>query len=102
MTPTRLRRRVPLPGGRVLTDKATAVCGATVVLRRPTLGSVRVGIEGGFAAVSRQWRPHSPSQQPSGKRPPCHTDQQCNQDESVSALWGKCTPLGVCECNPLS
>lgn len=33
-----------------------------------------------------------------GKRAPCLNDQSCNDDESVSALWGKCTPLGTCEC----
>ncbi|HYQ15634.1 MAG TPA: hypothetical protein VEQ58_07750 [Polyangiaceae bacterium] len=37
---------------------------------------------------------------PAGKRPPCINDQSCNDDESVSALWGKCTPLGTCECAP--
>jgi hypothetical protein len=37
---------------------------------------------------------------PSGKRAPCTSDQACNDDESVSALWGTCTPLGVCECKP--
>lgn len=36
---------------------------------------------------------------PSGKRAPCQTDQACNDDERVSALWGRCTELGVCECN---
>jgi hypothetical protein len=34
----------------------------------------------------------------SGKRAPCANDQSCNDDESVSALWGKCTALGTCEC----
>ena len=36
---------------------------------------------------------------PRGKRAPCQTDQACNDDQSVSALWGRCTELGVCECN---
>jgi len=35
---------------------------------------------------------------PAGKRAPCASDQSCNDDESVSALWGKCTALGTCEC----
>ena len=35
---------------------------------------------------------------PSGKRAPCNSDQSCNDDETVSALWGKCTALGTCEC----
>ncbi|HWA75479.1 MAG TPA: hypothetical protein VG937_24255 [Polyangiaceae bacterium] len=39
---------------------------------------------------------------PAGKRAPCQlgADQQCNEDPSVSALWGRCTELGVCECKP--
>jgi hypothetical protein len=37
---------------------------------------------------------------PSVKRPPCSSDQTCNDDETINALWGKCTPLGVCECMP--
>lgn len=40
------------------------------------------------------------SAEPAGKRAPCANDQSCNDDESVSALWGKCTPLGTCECAP--
>jgi hypothetical protein len=36
---------------------------------------------------------------PHGKRAPCSTDQSCNDDPSVSALWGVCTEMGVCECN---
>lgn len=35
---------------------------------------------------------------PAGKRAACASDQSCNDDESVSALWGKCTALGTCEC----
>jgi hypothetical protein len=39
---------------------------------------------------------------PSGKRAPCTlgADQSCNADPAVSALWGRCTELGVCECQP--
>jgi len=34
-----------------------------------------------------------------GKRAPCTTDQSCNGDPSVSALWGHCVKeTGVCEC----
>jgi hypothetical protein len=40
----------------------------------------------------------SPPGAPQGKRAPCTTDQSCNDDTSVSALWGRCSPLGVCEC----
>jgi hypothetical protein len=37
---------------------------------------------------------------PRGKRSPCTTDQSCNGDPSVSALWGHCVQeTGVCECN---
>jgi hypothetical protein len=39
---------------------------------------------------------------PAGKRAPCTfgADQTCNANPSVSALWGHCTELGVCECKP--
>lgn len=39
---------------------------------------------------------------PAGKRAPCTlgADQTCNDDGRVSALWGRCTELGVCECAP--
>jgi len=39
---------------------------------------------------------------PHGKHAPCTlgADQLCNDDPAVSALWGRCTELGVCECNP--
>jgi hypothetical protein len=39
---------------------------------------------------------------PAGKRAPCTlgADQSCNDDPTVSALWGRCTELGVCECKP--
>jgi hypothetical protein len=40
----------------------------------------------------------APAGVPQGKRAPCTTDQSCNENASVSALWGHCTPLGVCEC----
>ena len=88
--------------GEVLTDKGDgSLRRHGCPSGRPRLGSVRVGIEGGLCCgITPVAATPSPSQQPSGKRAPCHTDQQCNQDESVSALWGKCTPLGVCECNP--
>jgi hypothetical protein len=39
-----------------------------------------------------------PSGVPAGKRAPCANDQSCNDDETVSALWGRCTALGTCEC----
>lgn len=43
--------------------------------------------------------PSSP-EAPRGKRAPCTTDQSCNHDPSVSALWGHCVKeTGVCECN---
>ncbi len=46
--------------------------------------------------------PAAPNEEkPHGKRAPCTlgADQSCNDDPSVSALWGRCTELGVCECN---
>ena len=44
----------------------------------------------------------SDSAAPAGKRAPCTlgADQSCNEDPKVSALWGRCTELGVCECKP--
>jgi hypothetical protein len=43
--------------------------------------------------------PQGDAATPHGKRAPCSSDQACNDDPSVSALWGRCTELGVCECN---
>lgn len=43
--------------------------------------------------------PSPPVAAPHGKRAPCSTDQSCNEDPAVSALWGRCTEMGVCECN---
>lgn len=40
----------------------------------------------------------APPAAPHGKRAPCSTDQSCNDDPAVSALWGRCTAMGVCEC----
>ena len=69
---------------------------------RRELGRVKVGFEGGIccapAAAALTPSPTSPSSD--AKRPPCTTDQSCNEEEAVSALWGSCTALGVCECKP--
>lgn len=43
--------------------------------------------------------PAQPVAAPHGKRAPCSTDQSCNEDPAVSALWGRCTEMGVCECH---
>jgi len=43
--------------------------------------------------------PSQPVAAPHGKRAPCSSDQSCNEDPAVSALWGRCTEMGVCECN---
>jgi hypothetical protein len=90
--------------GEVLTDKGDGALHAHGCPDgRKQLGKVRVGIENGLccapaaAAVSP---PAAPAAGSAGKRAPCTTDQACNDDESISALWGKCTPLGVCECKP--
>lgn len=39
---------------------------------------------------------------PQGKRAACTfgRDETCNGDPAISALWGRCTPLGTCECSP--
>jgi hypothetical protein len=44
--------------------------------------------------------PAPPAAESSGKRTPCTLgqDQTCNDNPAVSALWGRCTELGVCEC----
>ena len=43
----------------------------------------------------------APAHAPSGKRAPCTfgADQTCNEDPRVSAIWGRCTEQGTCECN---
>jgi len=63
---------------------------------RQELGHVRVGLENGLCCAPAATT--TTSAPPAGKRPPCTTDQSCNDDDSISALWGKCTALGVCEC----
>lgn len=50
-------------------------------------------------ALSQDGTSAPPVAAPHGKRAPCSTDQSCNEDPAVSALWGVCTELGVCECN---
>lgn len=64
---------------------------------RAWLGSVRTGIEGGLCCALAAGGPPA-----AGKRRPCKlgADQECNDDPAVSALWGRCTELGVCECKP--
>ena len=54
-------------------------------------GAVEAPAEGG--------EPSQPVAAPHGKRAPCSSDQSCNEDPAVSALWGHCTEMGVCECN---
>jgi len=82
--------------GEVLTDKGDGALHADGCPDgRKQLGKVRVGIENGLCCA-----PASSPAAPASKRSPCANDQSCNDDDSVSALWGKCTPLGVCECKP--
>jgi hypothetical protein len=50
-------------------------------------------------SLAPEGEPAVPPSHPAGKRPPCRGDQSCNEDRSVSALWGKCTEYGVCECH---
>ncbi|HEY8946121.1 MAG TPA: hypothetical protein VIM73_17755 [Polyangiaceae bacterium] len=65
---------------------------------RAKLGVVQLGIEGGLCCAE----PSPIEQAPTGKRAPCKLgeDQSCNENPAVSALWGRCTELGVCECKP--
>ena len=86
--------------GEVLTDKGDGALHAHGCPDgRQELGKVKVGIENGLCCAPAV-ATTTPSAPPAGKRAPCANDQSCNDDESVSALWGKCTPLGVCECKP--
>lgn len=86
--------------GEVLTDKGDGKLHAEGCPDgREKLGTVRVGLENGLCCAPAVANT-PPSAPPAGKRAPCTTDQACNDDESVSALWGKCTALGVCECKP--
>jgi hypothetical protein len=87
--------------GEVLTDKGDGALHRNGCPDgRQELGKVRVGVENGLCCAPAASAPAPPPASPAGKRAPCTTDQACNEDESVSSLWGKCTPLGVCECKP--
>jgi len=84
--------------GEVLTDKGDGALHAHGCPDgRLELGKVKVGLENGLCCAPAL-ASSAPNAPPAGKRAPCANDQSCNDDESVSALWGKCTPLGVCEC----
>lgn len=86
--------------GEVLTDKGDGSLQANGCPNgRQELGHVKVGLENGLCCAPAA-APTNPPPTAAGKRAPCATDQSCNDDETVSALWGKCTPLGVCECKP--
>jgi len=86
--------------GEVLTDKGDgALHRDGCPDGRQELGKVRVGVEDGLCCAPPA-QAAAPTGAPQGKRPPCANDQSCNEDETVSALWGKCTALGVCECKP--
>jgi hypothetical protein len=85
--------------GEVLTDKGDgSLHSQGCPDGRQELGHVRVGLENGLCCAPAASTTPPPSSPPAGKRAPCSSDQSCNNDESISALWGKCTPLGVCEC----
>jgi hypothetical protein len=88
--------------GEVLTDKGDgALHSSGCPDGRKELGKVRVGIENGLCCAPSTSAATPPvAEAPAGKRAPCTSDQSCNDVETVSALWGKCTPLGVCECKP--
>jgi hypothetical protein len=69
---------------------------------RRELGRVRIGVETGLccAPAPVETPPAPVGGESNPKRPPCSSDQSCNDDESISTLWGTCTPLGVCQCKP--
>jgi hypothetical protein len=86
--------------GEVLTDKGDGALHAQGCPDgRQQLGQVRVGLENGLCCAPAV-AATTPSGPPAAKRAPCANDQACNDDPSISSLWGKCTPLGVCECKP--
>jgi hypothetical protein len=66
---------------------------------RRELGKVRVGIENGLCCAPVA-AAAAPAAGPVEERAPCTSDHTCNDDASISALWGKCNSLGVCECKP--
>jgi hypothetical protein len=67
-------------------DPAT---GATTEVAPEQAGAANDGSSGSAVPVAA----------PHGKRAPCSSDQSCNEDPAVSALWGVCTEMGVCECS---
>ena len=87
--------------GEVVTDRGDGSLKGCPQGRRE-LGRVKVGFEGGLccAPAPVDTAPAPVGSGPTPKQPPCSSDQSCNDDESISALWGTCTPLGVCECKP--
>ncbi len=87
--------------GEVLTDKGDGALHAQGCPDgRQQLGRVKVGLENGLCCAPASAAPPAPAGGPTAKQAPCTSDQACNEDPAVSALWGKCTPLGVCECKP--
>lgn len=65
----------------------------------PAATEARVLVPAGEPTASASV-PTANTASPRGKRVPCTTDQSCNRDPSVSALWGHCLKdSGVCECN---
>lgn len=87
--------------GEVLTDKGDGSLHAQGCPQgRKELGKVRVGIENGLCCAPPAAATTPPVDGPTAKQAPCTSDQDCNDDPAVSALWGKCSPLGVCECKP--
>jgi hypothetical protein len=83
----------------VLVGLAGAACGqaASEPAARPSLEEAPSASD---SSVSDSPAADAPA--PSGKRAPCTlgADQTCNADPAVSALWGRCTELGVCQCRP--
>jgi hypothetical protein len=65
----------------------------------PPAGGASEGPSGGDREASPP-EPSQPIAAPHGKRAPCSSDQSCNENPAVSALWGRCTEMGICECNP--
>ena len=80
---------------------ATLVAGCGGETREPPSAPAEPAPEQTASPVTEgEAPPETPAEAPSGKRAPCTfgADQTCNADPRVSALWGRCTELGVCEC----
>jgi hypothetical protein len=77
---------------------ASQLCGCDH--QAPAVTEVKAPVIAASVPPAEDTGPVPSAAPPSGKRSPCTTDQSCNGNPSVSALWGHCVKeSGVCECN---